>query len=102
MSRGVPQPTLRIGSTVHDRVEGAERERDERTKHWQSTSTTTRGSSRVLALLGTTALGLAASPAAFASDRGGPGSPNAQQVHASAFLPVSKLPQRFAVVSWSD
>jgi hypothetical protein len=56
----------------------------------------------VLALLGTTALGLAASPAAFASDRGGPGSPNAQQVHASAFLPVSKLPQRFAVVSWSD
>ena len=63
-----------------------------------STSTTTRRFSRALALLGTTALGLAASPAALAIDRGGPGSPNAQQV--SAFLPVSKLPQRF--VSWSD
>jgi hypothetical protein len=65
-----------------------------------STSTTTRRFSRALALLGTTALGLAASPAALAIDRGGPGSPNAQQVPVSAFLPVSKLPQRF--VSWSD
>jgi hypothetical protein len=64
------------------------------------TSTTTTRFSRALTLLSTTALGLAASPAALASDRGGPGSPNAQQVNASAFLPVSKLPQRF--VSWSD
>jgi hypothetical protein len=67
-----------------------------------STSKTTRRFSRVLALLGTTALGMAASPAALAHERGGPGSPNAQQVTASAFLPVSKLPQRFGLASWSD
>jgi hypothetical protein len=65
-----------------------------------STSKTTTRLSRALALLGTTALGMAVSPAALASDRGGPDSPNAQQSTASAFLPVSKLPQRF--VSWSD
>jgi hypothetical protein len=64
------------------------------------TKTTTRTFSRALALLSTTALGMAASPAALAYERGGPGSPNAQQLPASAFLPVSKLPQRF--VSWSD
>jgi hypothetical protein len=67
-----------------------------------STSKTTRRFSRALALLGTTALGMAASPAALADERGGPGSPNAQQLTASAFLPVSKLPQRFELVSWSD
>jgi hypothetical protein len=67
-----------------------------------STSKTTWRLSRALALLGTTALGMAASPAALASERGGPGSPNAHQLTASAFLPVSKLPQRFGVASWSD
>ena len=65
-----------------------------------STGKTTRRLSRGLALLSTTALGLAASPTALAFERGGPGSPSAQRRDASAFLPVSKLPQRF--VSWSD
>lgn len=51
--------------------------------------------SNLLPAFGTTALGLAASPATFAFDRGGPGSPAAQQFSASAFLPVSKLPQRY-------
>jgi hypothetical protein len=65
-----------------------------------STGKSARRSSRVLALLSTTALGLAASPTALAFERGGPGTPSAQQVSASAFFPVSKLPQR--LVSWSD
>lgn len=67
-----------------------------------SAGTTTRRLGRALALLGTTALGTAASPAALAHERGGPGSPNAQLLTASAFLPVSKLPQRFGLASWSD
>jgi hypothetical protein len=48
----------------------------------------------------TKALGLAASPTALSFDRGGPGSPNTQQLKAGAFLPVSKLPQR--LVSWAE
>lgn len=47
----------------------------------------------------TKALELAASPTAL-TDRGGPGSPNTQQLKAGAFLPVSKLPQR--LVSWAE
>jgi hypothetical protein len=50
--------------------------------------------SNLLAAFGGTALELAASPAAFAFDRGGPGAPHAQR-SASAFFPVSKLPQRY-------
>ena len=48
----------------------------------------------------TKALGLAASPTALSFERGGPGSPNIQQLKAGAFLPVSKLPQR--LVSWAE
>lgn len=51
--------------------------------------------SNLLPAIGTTALGLATSPAALAFDRGGPGSPAAQQFSTSAFFPVSKLPQRY-------
>jgi hypothetical protein len=57
--------------------------------------------SRGLALLSVTALALAASPAALADDRGGPGTPSAQQLTSSVFFPVTpKAPLRFA--SWSD
>ena len=57
--------------------------------------------SRALALLSVTALALAASPAALADDRGGPGTPSAQQLTSSVFLPViPESPLRFA--SWSD
>jgi hypothetical protein len=56
----------------------------------------------VLALLVVGALGLAASPAALAKDRGGPGQPGAQHA-ASDKSPV--LPRTFLTsrsVSWSD
>jgi hypothetical protein len=56
----------------------------------------------VLALLVVGVLGLAASPAALAKDRGGPGQPGAQQA-ASDSSPV--LPRKFLagrLVSWSD
>ena len=57
--------------------------------------------SRALAFLSVTALALAASPAALADDRGGPGTPSAQQLTSSVFLPVTpKASLRFA--SWSD
>lgn len=54
----------------------------------------------MLILLGTTAVGLAASPTAFAHERGGPGAPSAHQLTRGSFLPVCKSSQRF--VSWSD
>ena len=56
----------------------------------------------VLALLVVGALGLAASPAALAKDRGGPGQPGAQQ---SASDRSQVLPRKFLTsrsVSWSD
>ena len=56
----------------------------------------------VLALLVVGVLGLAASPAALAKDRGGPGQPGAQHA-ASDSSPV--LPRKFLTsrsVSWSD
>jgi hypothetical protein len=55
-----------------------------------------------MALLVVGALGLAASPAALAKDRGGPGQPGAQHA-ASDKSPV--LPRTFLTsrsVSWSD
>ena len=56
----------------------------------------------VLALLVVGALGLAASPAALANDRGGPGQPGAQQSVSdrSQFLPRTFLTSQS--VSWSD
>jgi hypothetical protein len=56
----------------------------------------------VLALLVVGVLGLAASPAALAKDRGGPGQPGAQQSAAdrSPVLPRTFLTSRS--VSWSD
>jgi hypothetical protein len=56
----------------------------------------------VLALLVAGALGLAASPAALANDRGGPGQPGAQQAASdrSQVLPRGFLTSRS--VSWSD
>jgi hypothetical protein len=56
----------------------------------------------VLALLLVGALGLAASPAALAKDRGGPGQPGAQQAVSdrSPVLPRTFLTSRS--VSWSD
>lgn len=56
--------------------------------------------SRALCLLSITALALAASPTAFAHDRGGPGAPSAQQPSNPFCLVLRKLPKRFA--SWSD
>jgi hypothetical protein len=57
--------------------------------------------SRALALLSFTALALAASPAALADERGGPGTPSAQQLTSSGYFPlVPKAPLRLA--SWSD
>jgi hypothetical protein len=55
----------------------------------------------VVALLVVGALGLAASPAALAKDRGGPGQPGAQQsTDRSPVLPRTFLTSRS--VSWSD
>ena len=56
---------------------------------------------RLLALLGITVLALAASPAALAEDRGGPGAPSVQQssFHTFSFLTRVSLPR---LVSWSD
>jgi hypothetical protein len=55
-----------------------------------------------LALLVVGALGLAASPASLAKDRGGPGQPGAQQSASdkSSVLPCTFLTSRS--VSWSD
>ncbi|HEX7255267.1 MAG TPA: hypothetical protein VF236_05005 [Gaiellaceae bacterium] len=63
----------------------------------------TRGVRAVLAILTVGALGLAASPAALAKDRGGPGQPGAQQTASQNSFPVlprKLLSERF--VSWSD
>jgi hypothetical protein len=57
----------------------------------------------LLAVLVVGALGLAASPAALAKDRGGPGQPGAQQQRVSDKKPV--LPRKLRPgrsVSWSD
>jgi hypothetical protein len=68
-----------------------------RTKRQGTMARTARG----LALLSVTAVALAASPAALAEDRGGPGTPSAQQLTSSVFFPVyPKAPLRLA--SWSD
>jgi hypothetical protein len=56
-----------------------------------------------LAVLVVGVLGLAASPAALAMDRGGPGQPGAQQAASDDFLPV--LPRKnlsLHFVSWTD
>jgi hypothetical protein len=60
------------------------------------------GARSVVAVLVVGVLGLAASPAALASDRGGPGQPGAQHVATDGFpvLPRKLLPRRS--VSWSD
>lgn len=56
---------------------------------------------RALAVLVVGLLGLAASPAALAHDRGGPGLPGSQQATSMGFVPfLFKLPPR--LVSWSD
>lgn len=57
---------------------------------------------RALAVLVVGLLGLAASPAALAHDRGGPGLPGSQQATCNGFvpLPLKHVPKRF--VSWSD
>jgi hypothetical protein len=61
----------------------------------------TRRIRRALVLLSITALALAASPAALADDRGGPGAPSATELDSSSFfLVLRKSPLRFA--SWSD
>jgi hypothetical protein len=67
-----------------------------------TTSKATRRISRVLALLSITALGLAASPTALASERGGPGTPGVQQLDADTYyFPVPRnVLQQYA--SWSD
>ena len=56
----------------------------------------------LLALLAVGVLGLAASPAALAKDRGGPGQPGAQvsAYGRSQMLPLDLLSIQF--VSWSD
>jgi hypothetical protein len=57
---------------------------------------------KILALLVVGALGLAASPAALAKDRGGPGQPGAQR---AASDKSQVLPRKFLEsqsVSWSD
>jgi hypothetical protein len=57
----------------------------------------------VLAVLAAGALGLAASPAALAKDRGGPGQPGAQRTAIDSPVPV--LPRKLLsgrFVSWSD
>jgi hypothetical protein len=65
-----------------------------------STKQHPRKAGRALVLLSITALALAASPAALADDRGGPGAPTVQQLTPTAFFVVPKVIQRYA--SWSD
>jgi hypothetical protein len=72
---------------------GAEREREMNRKNCSR-----RTARNVLAILTVGALGLAASPAALAKDRGGPGQPGAQKVTASVGLPV--LPRKLLSVTW--
>lgn len=67
-----------------------------------SKSSTKRSVRTVLAVLVVGVLGLAASPAALANDRGGPGQPSAQQ---AAFDALSVIPRKLRPgrsVSWSD
>jgi hypothetical protein len=65
------------------------------------TTTMRKRFSRALALLSITAVALAASPTALATDRGGPGAPSAQELTSNVLFPViRKLQLRFA--SWSD
>jgi hypothetical protein len=59
----------------------------------------TRRLSRWLVLLGITAVALAASPAALADDRGGPGAPSVQ--HSNPFHLVLRLSLP-RLASWSD
>ena len=64
-------------------------------------NSSTRNRRTSVAVLAFVVLGLAASPAALAKDRGGPGQPGAQQAYDS--LPV--LPRKVLSprsVSWSD
>ena len=65
-----------------------------------SMSRTTRRLSRALALLGTTALGMAVGRARRRTRRAGLA--DCPAVDCRAFLPVSKLAQRFELLSWSD
>jgi hypothetical protein len=54
-----------------------------------------------LLVLGITALALAASPAALAAERGGPGAPTVQAGSLGVYLPLIRtVPLR--LVSWSD
>jgi hypothetical protein len=55
--------------------------------------------SRVLILLSITSVALAASPAALAKDRGGPGAPSAMELTTPFPLARFELPR---LASWSD
>jgi hypothetical protein len=60
------------------------------------TSRKSTSTSSLLGMLGAGALGLAASPAALANDRGGPGQPGSQQAasHEVSSLPWMRVRQR--------
>ena len=60
----------------------------------------TRSTRPLVVLLIVVALGLAASPAALAAERGGPGQPGVQRTYVSDSIPLKVLSLRF--VSWSD
>ena len=61
----------------------------------------TRSSRTLLVFLTVVALGLAASPAALAAERGGPGQPGVQRAYVS--LPISpSKDSSLESVSWSD
>jgi hypothetical protein len=74
---------------------GAEREREMNRKQRIKRSSRT-----LLVLLTVVALGLAASPAALAAKRGGPGQPGVQPTYVSVPIPLKILSLQF--VSWSD
>jgi hypothetical protein len=98
MSTTFKQPKLRSVPQVPC-AEGANEGEGIHVQH-RTENKTTRKVGRALALLGITALALAASPTALAEDdRGGPGAPSVQQLP-TAFFEVPKATQRFA--SWSD
>ena len=56
----------------------------------------------VLAILVVGALGLAASPAALAEDRGGPGQPGAQDAASDTSPALPRMSLSVTSVSWSD
>jgi uncharacterized protein HemX len=90
-------PTLRTAWNGRSRTaDDAEREREMDT----GISKARGGAAKLAALAVAGALALAASPAALADNRGGPGQPGADDAANNAPFKRKHIPKRF--VSWSD